>query len=175
MQIGQYQVSNASFTAGATMGYYADGRTNTAYDLNDSRFDRKYEFDSSARLKEAYTGVEAMVLPRLRWHRQTVLTGRLTLMTSGTMSHSAPVESGRRRPSTKRSAITVIKSVPIPLMMPPEILSGPTKVGALMMPRAGQRLLPRRSTGRYIPTGRVAIQTGRRWKRSIRSMVRGAS
>jgi len=48
MQIGQYQVSGlhawqggAALTAGATMSYYNDGRTNTAYDLGDSRFDRK--------------------------------------------------------------------------------------------------------------------------------------
>lgn len=67
------------------MGYYADGRANTAFDLNDSRFDRNYEFDSSARLKKASTGVEAQVLPRLRWHKQTVPTGRLILMMSGTM------------------------------------------------------------------------------------------
>ena len=62
MQIGQYQVSGFQSpfgTMGATMSYYDDGRTNTAYDLNDSRFDRKYEFDFAARLKEAYSGVEA--------------------------------------------------------------------------------------------------------------------
>jgi YD repeat-containing protein len=65
MQIGQYQASGfhdyygAPYSMGATMSYYADGRTNTAFDLNDSKFDRKYEFDFSARLKEAYTGVEA--------------------------------------------------------------------------------------------------------------------
>jgi YD repeat-containing protein len=62
MQIGQYQVSGFQApysTMGATMGYYADGRTNLATDLNDARFDRKYEFDFSARLKEAYSGVEA--------------------------------------------------------------------------------------------------------------------
>ncbi len=41
------------------MSYYNDGRTNTAFDLNDAKFDRKYEFDFSARLKEAYSGVEA--------------------------------------------------------------------------------------------------------------------
>ena len=59
MQIGQYQLIGSNFTAGATMNYYDDGRTNTAFDLSDSRFDRKYEFDFSARLKEAYSGVEA--------------------------------------------------------------------------------------------------------------------
>jgi len=59
MQIGQYQASGSNFTTGATMTYYDDGRTNTAFDLSDSRFDRKYEFDFSARLKEAYSGVEA--------------------------------------------------------------------------------------------------------------------
>jgi YD repeat-containing protein len=59
MQIGQYQLGTSYFTAGATMSYYDDGRTNTAFDLSDSRFDRKYEFDVSARLKEAYSGVEA--------------------------------------------------------------------------------------------------------------------
>jgi hypothetical protein len=56
-KIGQYQVSGFQSpfgTMGATKGYYDDGRTNTAYDLNDSRFDRKYEFDFAARLKEAY-------------------------------------------------------------------------------------------------------------------------
>src|SRR5207253_7574821 len=63
MQIGQYQVGSSSFTAGANMNYYDDGRTNTAYDLSDSRFDRKYEFDFSARLKEAYSGVEAHGAP----------------------------------------------------------------------------------------------------------------
>lgn len=50
-------------TAGATLAYYADGRTNTAFDLNDSRFDRKYEFDFSSRLQEAYSGVEAHGAP----------------------------------------------------------------------------------------------------------------
>jgi YD repeat-containing protein len=59
MQIGQYQVNSSNFTVGATMDYYADGRTNTAFDLSDSRFDRKYEFDFAARLKEAYSGAEA--------------------------------------------------------------------------------------------------------------------
>ena len=65
MQIGQYQASgfhtsnNTPYSMGATMSYYNDGRTNTAFDLNDSKFDRKYEFDFSARLKEAYSGVEA--------------------------------------------------------------------------------------------------------------------
>jgi YD repeat-containing protein len=62
LQIGQYQVSGFQSpygSMGATMSYYDDGRTNTAYDLNDSRFDRKYEFDFAARLKEAYSGVEA--------------------------------------------------------------------------------------------------------------------
>jgi YD repeat-containing protein len=59
MQIGQYQVSSTNFTTGATMNYYDDGRTNTAFDLSDNRFDRKYEFDFSARLREAYSGLEA--------------------------------------------------------------------------------------------------------------------
>ena len=65
MQIGQYQASGfhtsngTPYSMGATMSYYNDGRTNTAFDLNDSRFDRKYDFDFSARLKEAYSGVEA--------------------------------------------------------------------------------------------------------------------
>jgi hypothetical protein len=62
MQIGQYQVSGfqaPSPTMGATMSYYADGRTNLATDLNDARFDRKYDFDFSARLTEGYSGVEA--------------------------------------------------------------------------------------------------------------------
>jgi YD repeat-containing protein len=59
MQIGQYQLGSSNFTAGATMDYYADGRTNTAFDLSDSRFDRKYDFDFAARLKEAYSGAEA--------------------------------------------------------------------------------------------------------------------
>jgi len=65
MQIGQYQASGfqsyngTPYTMGATMSYYADGRTNTAFDLNDGKFDRKYEFDFSARLKEAYSGIEA--------------------------------------------------------------------------------------------------------------------
>jgi YD repeat-containing protein len=69
-QIGQYQVSGfhqwanggyngAPYSMGTTMSYYDDGRTNTAYDLNDGKFDRKYEFDFSARLSEAYSGVEA--------------------------------------------------------------------------------------------------------------------
>ena len=65
MQIGQYQVSGfhtsngTPYSVGATMSYCNDGRTNTAFDLNDGRFDRKYEFDFSARLKEAYSGTEA--------------------------------------------------------------------------------------------------------------------
>jgi len=66
MQIGQYQASGfhdpntgAPYNMGATMSYYADGRTNTAFDLNDAKFDRKYDFDLSARLSEAYSGVEA--------------------------------------------------------------------------------------------------------------------
>jgi len=55
MQIGQYQVSGfhqwanggyngAAYSMGATMSYYNDGRTNTAFDFNDSKFDRKYDF-----------------------------------------------------------------------------------------------------------------------------------
>jgi YD repeat-containing protein len=69
MQLGQYQVIGVTVpggtptTIGATMSYYADGRTNTAFDLSDNRFDRKYEFDFSARLKEAYSGVEAHGAP----------------------------------------------------------------------------------------------------------------
>jgi len=65
MQIGQYQTSGfhtsngTPYSMGATMSYYNDGRTNTAFDLNDGRFDRKYDFDFSARLKEAYSGTEA--------------------------------------------------------------------------------------------------------------------
>ena len=65
LQIGQYQASgfhtsnNTPYSMGATMSYYNDGRTNTAFDLHDATFDRKYEFDFSARLKEAYSGVEA--------------------------------------------------------------------------------------------------------------------
>jgi YD repeat-containing protein len=64
MQISQYQVggfqnNGTAYNMGATMTYYDDGRTNTAFDLQNSSFDRKYEFDFSARLKEAYTGPEA--------------------------------------------------------------------------------------------------------------------
>jgi YD repeat-containing protein len=93
MQIGQYQVSNANFTAGASLAYYADGRTSTAFDLNDSRFDRKYEFDFSARLQEAYSGVEAHGAPAPplaqanspyrqtysydEWNNVTLRTGRI--------------------------------------------------------------------------------------------------
>jgi YD repeat-containing protein len=93
MQIGQYQLSSSNFTAGATMTYHDDGRTNTAFDLSDSRFDRKYEFDFSARLKEAYSGVEAhgAVAPPLNqanspyrqsyvydaWNNATSRTGRI--------------------------------------------------------------------------------------------------
>lgn len=96
LQIGQYQVSGFQSpygTMGATMSYYDDGRTNTAYDLNDSRFDRKYEFDFSARLKEAYSGVEAHGQPPPppiqanspyrqsytydQWNNVTLRTGRI--------------------------------------------------------------------------------------------------
>jgi hypothetical protein len=41
------------------MTYYDDGRTNTAFYASSSPFDRKYEFDFAARLKEAYSGDEA--------------------------------------------------------------------------------------------------------------------
>jgi YD repeat-containing protein len=64
MQVGQYKVSGFSangtaYNLGTNLIYYDDGRTNAANDLNDARFDRKYEFDSGARLKEAYSGAEA--------------------------------------------------------------------------------------------------------------------
>jgi YD repeat-containing protein len=39
--------------------YYADGRINHTYDLNDNRFDRKLDYDHAGRLKEAYSGREA--------------------------------------------------------------------------------------------------------------------
>lgn len=100
LQIGQYQVTGLyawsggpAVTMGATMSYYNDGRTNTAFDLNDSRFDRKYEFDFSARLKEAYSGVEAHGAPPPplaqadspyrqtysydEWNNATLRTGRI--------------------------------------------------------------------------------------------------
>ena len=93
MQIGQYQMSSPNFNIGVTMSYYNDGRTNTAFDSNDSRFDRKYEFDFSARLKEAYSGVEAHGAPPPplnqanspyrqsytydEWNNATLRTGRI--------------------------------------------------------------------------------------------------
>jgi YD repeat-containing protein len=39
--------------------YYADNRLDHAYDLQDNRFDRKFDYDEQGRLKEAYTGLEA--------------------------------------------------------------------------------------------------------------------
>jgi hypothetical protein len=43
--------------------YYADGRLNHAYDVNNDRFDRKLDYDHAGRLKEAYSGREARGLP----------------------------------------------------------------------------------------------------------------
>jgi len=100
LQIGQYQVTGLyawpggpSATMGATLSYYDDGRTNTVFDLNDSRFDRKYDFDFSARLKEAYSGAEAHGAPPPplaqanspyrqtysydEWNNATLRTGRI--------------------------------------------------------------------------------------------------
>jgi len=39
--------------------YNMDGRLNHAYDVQDNRFDRKFDYDEYGRLKEAYTGLEA--------------------------------------------------------------------------------------------------------------------
>lgn len=39
--------------------YYADNRLNHAYDIQNNRFDRKFDYDDQGRLKEAYTGLEA--------------------------------------------------------------------------------------------------------------------
>ncbi|MFL6332500.1 MAG: PKD domain-containing protein [Pyrinomonadaceae bacterium] len=56
-------IANVSNQTPVTMAwnyvYYADGRVNYAYDLNDNRFDRKLDYDDKGRLKEAYTGLEA--------------------------------------------------------------------------------------------------------------------
>jgi hypothetical protein len=108
MQIGQYQASGfhtsngTPYSMGATMGYYNDGRTNTAFDLNDSTFDRKYEFDFSARLKEAYSGAEAhgqSANPATRPYRQSYTYDEYNdvLTRSGRMWTQYDAEYGRMK------------------------------------------------------------------------------
>ena len=63
MQIGQYQVSSANFNVGATMSLLRRWPHEHGIRPQRCRFDRKYEFDFSARLKEAYSGVEAHGAP----------------------------------------------------------------------------------------------------------------
>jgi YD repeat-containing protein len=59
LQVAQYQLSSSNFNVATNMTYYDDGRTNTAFYSSSSPFDRKYEFDFAARLKETYSGDEA--------------------------------------------------------------------------------------------------------------------
>lgn len=59
LEIGQYRLSGTNFTSTMNVTYYNDGRTDTAFYSSASPFDRKYEFDFNARLKEAYSGPEA--------------------------------------------------------------------------------------------------------------------
>jgi YD repeat-containing protein len=59
----------------STFDYYDDGRVNHAYDANSS-FDRRYEYDFAGRMKEAYTGREALgqtpTTPSTDPYRQTM-------------------------------------------------------------------------------------------------------
>ncbi|MBA3242041.1 MAG: PD40 domain-containing protein, partial [Acidobacteria bacterium] len=52
-------------TFGSESEYDPDGRVRYARDLRDGDFDRGYEYDHAARLKEAYSGREARGLPAL--------------------------------------------------------------------------------------------------------------
>ena len=52
-------LSNASTSVSWNYEYYADGRLQQVSDSNDNRFDRRYNYDHTGRLKEAKTGSEA--------------------------------------------------------------------------------------------------------------------
>jgi YD repeat-containing protein len=63
MLMTRYELNVANGGASVTMGsqnqFHDDGRVRYAQDLNDSKFDRGYEYDHVGRLKEATSGREA--------------------------------------------------------------------------------------------------------------------
>jgi YD repeat-containing protein len=90
-------------------GYNADGRLDHASDLQDNRFDRKFDYDEQGRLKEAYTGLEARgqapAEPPNSPFRQTFgydMWGNMTARSGRLWKHTLPAEASNYGADNRR-------------------------------------------------------------------------
>jgi YD repeat-containing protein len=119
MQPTSYTMAWAgSSSLATTYDYYDDGRVNHAYSW-DAQFDRKYDYDFAARLKEAYTNREARGLsaltPSVDPYRQSLTydafgnqTARTGKLWSHSMSDSGSFINNRRSTFTYDAAGHVV-------------------------------------------------------------------
>ncbi|HJP93641.1 MAG TPA: DUF4214 domain-containing protein [Pyrinomonadaceae bacterium] len=89
LQPTHYQIGGSGSVMSIDYQYYDDGRVKYSQNLVDGRFDRKYEYDHSARLIKALTGAEARGEPATsdRPYKQTIAYDAFDHVTTRTTRH----------------------------------------------------------------------------------------